>query len=88
VNPPPWDRRDEQHLDAWQPQVVLQDLLLPGGMSGIDATRRILARAPGRPATSAKTPSGDATRGGARGRTRHDVYRSVDRAGYSQRGRA
>ena len=35
-----------EHLDAWQPQIVLQDLLLPGGMSGIDATRRILACAP------------------------------------------
>jgi NarL family two-component system response regulator LiaR len=35
-----------EHLDAWKPQIVLQDLLLPGGMNGIDTTRRILARAP------------------------------------------
>ena len=35
-----------EHIDAWQPQVVLQDLLLPGGMNGIETTRRILARVP------------------------------------------
>lgn len=35
-----------EHLDEWKPQVVLQDLLLPGGMNGIETTRRILARAP------------------------------------------
>jgi NarL family two-component system response regulator LiaR len=35
-----------EHIDAWKPQVVLQDLLLPGGMNGIDTTRQILARVP------------------------------------------
>jgi len=35
-----------EHLDEWQPQVVVQDLLLPGGMDGIETTRRILERAP------------------------------------------
>jgi two-component system, NarL family, response regulator LiaR len=35
-----------EHLDEWQPQIVLQDLLLPGGINGIETTRRILARAP------------------------------------------
>jgi DNA-binding NarL/FixJ family response regulator len=35
-----------QHLQAWQPQVVLQDLLLPGGIDGIETTRRILEQAP------------------------------------------
>ena len=35
-----------EHLEVWKPQVVLQDLLLPGGMNGIDTTRRILAAAP------------------------------------------
>jgi DNA-binding NarL/FixJ family response regulator len=34
------------HIDQWTPQVVLQDLLMPGGMNGIDTTRRILARTP------------------------------------------
>src|SRR4029079_10454739 len=34
------------HLDAWKPDVVLQDLLLPGGVHGIETTRRIVARAP------------------------------------------
>jgi len=28
-------------LGQWQPQVVLQDLLLPGGIDGIETTRRI-----------------------------------------------
>jgi DNA-binding NarL/FixJ family response regulator len=35
------------HLAEWNPQIVLQDLLLPGGMNGIDTTRRILERTPG-----------------------------------------
>ena len=34
------------HLDAWKPDVVLQDLLLPGGIHGIETTKRIVARAP------------------------------------------
>ncbi|MBZ5577169.1 MAG: response regulator transcription factor [Acidobacteriia bacterium] len=36
-----------EHLHEWKPQVVLQDLLLPGGIDGIETTRRILERAPG-----------------------------------------
>jgi two-component system, NarL family, response regulator LiaR len=35
-----------EHLAAWKPQVVLQDLLLPGGMDGIETTRRVMERAP------------------------------------------
>ena len=35
-----------ERLDEWRPQVVLQDLLLPGGIDGIETTRRVLARAP------------------------------------------
>jgi two-component system, NarL family, response regulator LiaR len=34
------------HLDEWKPQIVLQDLLLPGGIDGIETTRRICERAP------------------------------------------
>jgi len=34
------------HLDDWVPQVVLQDLLIPGGIDGIETTRRVLARRP------------------------------------------
>jgi NarL family two-component system response regulator LiaR len=32
------------HVEQWQPDVVLQDLLLPGGIDGIETTRRLLAR--------------------------------------------
>jgi len=32
------------HVDAWAPDVVLQDLLLPGGIDGIETTRRVLAQ--------------------------------------------
>lgn len=35
-----------EHLQEWRPQIVLQDLLLPGGMDGIETTRRVLERAP------------------------------------------
>lgn len=35
-----------EHLDQWKPQVVLQDLLMPGGMDGVETTRRILERVP------------------------------------------
>jgi DNA-binding NarL/FixJ family response regulator len=35
-----------EHLQTWKPQIVLQDLLLPGDMNGIDTTRRIVATAP------------------------------------------
>lgn len=34
------------HLDEWRPTVVLQDLLLPGGIDGIETTRRVLQRQP------------------------------------------
>jgi two-component system, NarL family, response regulator LiaR len=34
------------HLHEWKPQIVLQDLLLPGGLDGIETTRRIRDRAP------------------------------------------
>jgi two-component system, NarL family, response regulator LiaR len=36
-----------EHVEHWKPDVVLQDLLLPGGMDGIETTRRLLARQPG-----------------------------------------
>jgi DNA-binding NarL/FixJ family response regulator len=35
-----------ERLDEWKPDVVLQDLLLPGGIHGIETTKRILARSP------------------------------------------
>ena len=35
-----------EHVDQWMPDVILQDLLLPGGIDGIETTRRVLARRP------------------------------------------
>jgi two-component system, NarL family, response regulator LiaR len=35
-----------QRLDEWKPDVILQDLLMPGGIDGIETTRRILLAAP------------------------------------------
>jgi NarL family two-component system response regulator LiaR len=35
-----------ERLAEWQPAIVLLDLLLPGGMDGIETTRRIVERAP------------------------------------------
>jgi DNA-binding NarL/FixJ family response regulator len=35
------------HLHEWRPQIILQDLLLPGGIDGIETTRRVLAQMPG-----------------------------------------
>ena len=35
------------HLDEWRPDVVLQDLLLPGGIDGVETTRRMVQRQPG-----------------------------------------
>ena len=34
------------HLDDWHPHVVLQDLLMPGGIDGIETTRRITGATP------------------------------------------
>jgi len=35
-----------EHLMAWRPQVIMQDLLLPGGIDGMETTRRALALDP------------------------------------------
>ena len=35
-----------QRVDAWAPDVIVQDLLLPGGMDGVETTRRVLAKRP------------------------------------------
>jgi DNA-binding NarL/FixJ family response regulator len=34
------------HLDEWHPRVVLQDLLMPGGIDGLETTRQIVQRRP------------------------------------------
>jgi two-component system, NarL family, response regulator LiaR len=33
-----------EKIAEWRPQVVIQDLLLPGGIDGIETTRRLIAR--------------------------------------------
>jgi NarL family two-component system response regulator LiaR len=33
-----------ERVEQWAPDVVLQDLLLPGGIDGIETTRRVLAK--------------------------------------------
>ena len=33
-----------QQIERWSPDIVLQDLLLPGGIDGIETTRRVLAK--------------------------------------------
>lgn len=33
-------------LEEWAPEIVVQDLLLPGGMDGVETTRRVLQRMP------------------------------------------
>lgn len=65
------------HLGEWKPQVVLQDLLLPGGMDGIEATRRIMARDPTIRVVALTASSDEARmmgvfRAGARGYVRKD----------------
>jgi two-component system, NarL family, response regulator LiaR len=35
-----------RNLDAWKPAIVIQDLLLPGGIDGVETTRRVRQRWP------------------------------------------
>jgi two-component system, NarL family, response regulator LiaR len=35
-----------ENLARWNPQIVLQDLMMPGGIDGIETIRRVAARAP------------------------------------------
>lgn len=65
-------------LDEWRPRVILQDLLMPGGIDGIETTRRVLQRHP-EIAVVALTASMDearmigALRAGALGYVRKDA---------------
>ena len=70
------------HLAKWKPQIVLQDLLMPGGIDGIETTRRISERAPA-VKVIALTASSDearmmgALRAGAAGYVRKDAEPEV-----------
>jgi NarL family two-component system response regulator LiaR len=35
-----------RNLEAWKPAIVIQDLLLPGGIDGVETTRRVHTRWP------------------------------------------
>jgi len=65
-------------LGEWKPRIVLQDLLLPGGIDGIETIRRVAERAPS-VKTIALTASTDearmmgALRAGASGYVRKDA---------------
>ena len=67
-----------RNLDAWKPAIVIQDLLLPGGIDGVETTRRVRARWP-QVAVIALTASMDEARmdgvlrAGARGYVRKDA---------------
>ncbi len=71
-----------QRLNEWKPQIVLQDLLMPGGIDGVETIRRVIERAP-RIKVIALTASTDearmmgALRAGAVGYVRKDAEPEV-----------
>ena len=71
-----------RHIREWKPQIVLQDLLMPGGIAGIETIRRISECAPS-VKVSALTASTDearmmgALRAGAAGYVRKDAEPEV-----------
>lgn len=70
------------HLEAWLPDVVVMDLLLPGGMDGIEAIRRVRALSPHTQAVALTSATDDARvvaalRAGAIGYVRKDANPEV-----------
>src|SRR5579872_285874 len=70
------------HLEAWLPDVVVIDLLLPGGMDGIEAIRRVRALSPHTQAVALTSATDDARvvaalRAGAIGYVRKDANPEV-----------
>lgn len=69
-------------LTEWQPNVVLMDMLMPGGMDGVTATQKVKERLPG-VKVIAMTSAADETRmlgairAGASGYVRKDAQPSV-----------
>jgi len=71
-----------EHLLEWNPQVVLQDLLIPGGIDGIETTRRVLQYSPGVKVVALTASTDDARmmgvlRAGAVGYVRKDAEPEV-----------
>jgi DNA-binding NarL/FixJ family response regulator len=69
-------------LDQWQPDIVIQDLLLPGGIDGVETTRRVLKRSPDTrvivlTASTDEARMLGALRAGARGYVRKDAEPEV-----------
>lgn len=70
------------HLDEWHPDVVLQDLLLPGGLDGIETTRLTRERAPSTQVVALTASTDEARmmgvlRAGAAGYVRKDAEPEV-----------
>ena len=71
-----------EQVDRWKPDIVLQDLLLPGGIDGIETTRRLVARQPGLKVIALTASTDEARmmgvlRGGALGYVRKDAEPEV-----------
>jgi len=54
-----------RHFDEWKPEIILQDLLMPGGWDGIETIRRIKAHAPSVKVIALTASTDDARRIGA-----------------------
>ena len=70
------------HLPHWRPDVVVQDLLLPGGIDGIETTRRVVAQQPAIRVLALTASTDEARmmavlRAGASGYVRKDVAPEV-----------
>ena len=71
-----------EHVEEWRPEIVLQDLLLPGGIDGVETTRRLRIEEPNvrvvaLTASTDKARMAAALRAGALGYVRKDAEPEV-----------